>query len=215
MRRTLLVCVMACALLLGAAAGAQADVLGVEPPFLTLGDPLLAGNETTTFTHAESTTPKLLNAIQVTAAKTGTVETLEYRTNGTANTGVTSLLEGLYADNGSNLPEAEPLCEGTFTGTPAINTWIKVTGLSCKVTSGQKYWLAWSPQGAEIHFNYNSETGAGENLALAEGIEHTNLKAVTWSAEKVFKSGPVGFAAQGTEEFPSVYSAARKLVMMP
>lgn len=209
MRRAL-ACMAAAVALTGCGTAAH-----THPRAAAGADPLMVGNETTTFTHEQGTTAKQINAIQSTALHTGTVETLEYRSNGVANTGVTSVVEGLYEDTGANLPKAEPLCEGTFSGAPAINTWIKVTGLSCKVTSGQKYWLALTPQGAEAHWNFSTEAGTGEPLALAEGIEHTTLKAVTWSAEKVFKSGPIGFAAQGSEEFPTVPSGPRKLVMMP
>lgn len=213
MRRLLIAWGILCAVLLGGAIAdsARADILGVEPPFLAFGDPLLAGNETTTFTHAEQTTAKHIQAIQVTAAKTGTVQTLEFRTNGTVNTGVTSLVAGLAKDN-TELPEGEPVCEGTFSGTPAINSWISIAGLSCKVTAGQKYWLEWSPQGAEVHYNFSTEAGTGEFLAEALGVEHTNLKATAWEAAKRFKSGPVGFAAQGIEEAGG--GATKRLAML-
>jgi hypothetical protein len=58
-----------------------------------------------------------------TTTATGTVDTLEFRTNGIANAGVTSVVLGIYADNGRTpTTTSAAIGQGTASGQPAIRS---------------------------------------------------------------------------------------------
>ena len=59
---------------------------------------------------------------------------------------MTGLVLAVFAENGGK-PGAV-LGQGTASGTPAVSSWIKVSGLSVAVTSATKYWLVALPTGS-------------------------------------------------------------------
>jgi len=163
---------------------------------------LLVGNESAALTNEDQTKVGFIEAFRFVASSSGTIEELQFRTNNKANTGVTSLVLGVYTD-----AEGKPgtvLGQGTATGeeTGIIKkeAWIKVTGLAIKLTSGTPYWLAELPLGTAgklLHFNCAKE-GVGDLQSTAGGF--AKLEAV--SELTAFNEGPVGFAAFGKVEAP-------------
>lgn len=156
---------------------------------------LLLGDATTTYATADQTSVGREEGFQFVAKKTGVIEELQFRTNGTANTGITSLILGIAADSAGK-PGAI-LGQGTAAGEPAASTWIKVTGLSINVTAGTTYWLISLPQGtAGKQVHYNAANAAGGNVeSKASGL--TKIEPETeW---ETFNEGPIGFQALGTE----------------
>ncbi len=164
----------------------------------------LVGDPSTTYSVADQTTVGREETFQFTATYTGKIEELKLRTNGTANTGVSSVALGVFADS-SGKP-GELLGQATVSGEPATNTWIKATGLSISVTSGTKYWLAVLPlgtSGKQLHFNASVASGGTGNVeSVAGGL--TSLKAE--EAWETFNQGPVGFEAIGSSSLPSAPS---------
>lgn len=156
---------------------------------------LLVGDASTTYATAFSTPAGDAAAYQFTAGTTGTIDTLEVRSSGTANTGVTSVILGVYTDSGANLPLAL-LGSGTVAGLPAINSWITATGLNVAVTAGTIYWLAVLPIGNAFHQNSAVSTG-GTNVRwdLSGGL--TALRA-TWADSGGGAEGPSGFQGLST-----------------
>jgi hypothetical protein len=134
-------------------------------------------------------------AFQFTAKSTGTVEELQFRTNGTANTGLTGVVLAVFADSAGK--PGEVLGAGTASGEPATNTWIKATGLSASLVSGTKYWLVALPlgtSGKKLHFNAATGSGGTGNLeSIAGGL----TQATAESAWETYNQGPVGFQAIG------------------
>lgn len=175
---------------------------------------LLVGNATTTFSVADQTTSEREEFFQFTAAETGTLQKLLFRTNGTANTGVTSLRMGVFSE-GASLPSTL-LGEAVFTGTPGINSWIETTGLSIAITGGTKYWLAILPIGGTVHYNAAVASGGTGNVESVSGAKFTKLeKAASYEG---FNQGPVGFQGEGikpaatfTAKFEIVAGTAAKL----
>jgi hypothetical protein len=155
---------------------------------------LILGNSETTFTSEHATTAGTPRAFQFTAQKSASVEEIQFRTNGNANTGVTSVKLGIFKE-GSAAPGVF-LGEGTFTGTPTINEWIKISGLSISIISGNVYWLAVLSIGGALHY---SNHGAGGST-IWEGGPGSQSKLETstsgWSASSA--EGPLGFYALGT-----------------
>src|SRR5581483_2456894 len=118
--------------------GAKAEkTIEVTAPAGSKG--LLVGDATAAYTVSDQTTAGREEAFQFTAASSGTVEELLFRTNATANTGVTGVVLAVFAENAGR--PGEVLGSGTASGTPAASSWIKASGLSVPVTSGTKYWL--------------------------------------------------------------------------
>ena len=156
---------------------------------------LLLGNATSTYSVADQTTVGREEAFQFTAAITGKIEELRFRTNATANTGITSVVLGVFADS-SGKPGAV-LGQITATGEPATNTWVKATGLSVNVTSGTKYWLVVLPRGTsgkQLHYNAAASSGGTGNVESVAG----GLSALTEeSSWETYNQGPVGFQAIG------------------
>ena len=156
---------------------------------------LVIGDATATYSVADQTSVGREETFQFTAKATGAIEQLELRTNGTANTGVSSVALGVFADS-SGKP-GKVLGQATVSGEPATNSWVKATGLSISVTSGTKYWLAVLPlgtSGKQLHFNASVGSGGTGNVeSIAGGL--TSLEAeVAW---ETYNQGPVGFQAIG------------------
>jgi hypothetical protein len=156
---------------------------------------LVIGDATATYSVADQTSVGREETFQFTAKATGKIEELELRTNGTANTGVSSVVLGVFAEK-SGKP-GEVLGQATAPGEPATNSWVKATGLSINVTSGTKYWLALLPlgtSGKQLHYNASVASGGTGNVeSVAGGL--TSLKAE--EAWETFSQGPVGFQGIG------------------
>jgi cell division septation protein DedD len=157
---------------------------------------LLAGDATSTYPVGDQTAGGREEAFQFTAKSSGTVEELQFRTNATANGGVTGLSLGVFAENAGK--PGEVLGKATVSGQPATSSWIKASGLSVPVTSATKYWLVALPLGASSSFlHYNVAVGSGGTGNLESNA--TGLTALTpeptWAT---FNQGPVGFQAIGT-----------------
>jgi hypothetical protein len=180
---------------------------------------LLTGDATSTYTVADVTTAGREEAFQFTAKASGTVEELQFRTNGVANTGVTGVVLGLLAESGGK--PGEVLASASVSGLPAINSWIKVGGLAKAIVSGTKYWLVALPLGpssAKLHFNAAVGSGGAGNLESVTGGLSTMTAQASWEA---YNQGPVGFQALGTISGaasiaePAVRLAARPAAAAP
>ncbi len=156
---------------------------------------LVIGDAATTYSIADQTGVGREETFQFTAKATGKIEELELRTNGTANTGVSSVVLGVFADKAGK--PGEVLGQGTVSGEPSTNSWIKAIGLSISVTSGTKYWLAALPLGTSgklLHYNASVSSGGTGNVeSVAGGL--TSLKAE--EAWETYNQGPVGFQGIG------------------
>jgi len=157
---------------------------------------LLAGDATATYSVGDQTTSGREEAFQFTAKSSGTVEELQFRTNATANTGVTGLTVGVFADSAGK--PGEVLGRATASGQPATSSWIKATGLSTAVVSGTKYWLVVLPLGASgtrLHFNAAAAVSSGTgNVESTVGGLTTMTAEASW---ETYNQGPVGFQALG------------------
>lgn len=159
------------------------------------------GDSGTGYAIADSTTVGREEAYQFTASKTVNIKELRFRTNGTANPGVTSLVLGVMAENAGK-PGAV-MGQGTFVGTEGAekvvptNSWVAVTGLNIALVAGTKYWLTLLPLGvAAKKLNYNAAVAAG---GTGNQESTASFGAITETAEwAVFNQGPVGF--QGGNE---------------
>jgi hypothetical protein len=156
---------------------------------------LLAGDATSTYAVADKTSAGREEAFQFTAKSSGTVEELQFRTNATADTGLTGLSLGVFADNAGK--PGEVLGKATFTGTPATSSWIAVKGLSTTLVSGTKYWLValpLGPSGKGLFFSAAVVSGGTGNVESTA----TGLTGLTpESAWESYGQGPVGFQAIG------------------
>ncbi len=173
--------------------GAKAEkTIEITPPAGTKG--LLVGDATATYTVSDQTTAGRQEAFQFTASSTGTVEELLFRTNATANTGVTGVILAVFAENAGK--PGEVLGSGTASGLPAVSSWIKATGLSVAVTSGTKYWLVALPLGSgKLHYNAAKSSGGTGNVeTTATGL----TKATPETSWESYGQGPVGFQANGS-----------------
>lgn len=158
---------------------------------------LLAGDATSTYSVGDQTGAGHEEAFQFTAKSTGTVEELEFRTNGVADTGITGVSLGVFADNAGK--PGEVLGRATVSGQPATNSWIKATGLSAAVVGGTKYWLVALPLGAGsdyLRYNVAAAVSAGTG-----NVESTTGGLTALTAESswgTYNQGPLGFQAIGT-----------------
>jgi hypothetical protein len=157
---------------------------------------LLVGNATSTYTVGDQTSVGREEAFQFTAAATGTVEELQFRTNGTANTGVSGVVMGVFSDNGGK--PGEVLGQATMWGEPPVNSWLKVTGFAVPVVGGAKYWLVALPLGEggrKLHYNAATAAGAGTgNLESKSGGMSSLMAQSSW---ETYNQGPMGFQALG------------------
>jgi hypothetical protein len=157
---------------------------------------LLAGDATSTYTVADKTSAGREEAFQFTAKSSGTVEELQFRTNATADTGLTGLSLGVFADNAGK--PGEVLGKATFSGTPATSSWITVKGLSTTLVSATKYWLValpLGPSGKGLFFNAAAVSGGAGNVeSTATGLTGLTPES-SWES---YGQGPVGFQAIGT-----------------
>lgn len=167
---------------------------------------LLVGNSSTSFAIADSTAAGKIEAFQFTSTAAGTIEELEFRTGSTANTGITSLILGVYTDS-SGTP-GSVLGQKTFSGVPGTSSWIKVTGLSVSIINATPYWLAVLPIGAAIHYNTSVSSG-GTGDKESSSTANTSLISTTWGSN--FADGPIGFQALGS----LVSSNARPISIPP
>lgn len=163
---------------------------------------LLLGNSSTSFATVDSTAAGKIEAFEYVAKESGIVEELQFRTGTTANTGVTSLILGIYT-NSSGSPGAV-LGQKTFSGTPGTSSWIKVTGLSIPIVAGTIYWMAQLAIGGTIHYNVSGSGGTGDKESSSSS--NTSLITTTWGTN--FADGPVGFQALGTP-YISLFSVPR------
>jgi hypothetical protein len=157
---------------------------------------LLAGDATSTYTIADQTSVGREETFQFTAKSSGTVKELQFRTNSTANTGVTGVELGVFAENAGK-PGAV-LGKAIVPGQPAANSWVNASGLSIPVVSGTKYWLAvlaLGTAGEQLHFNAATVVGGGTgNLESVTSGLGTLTPESSWDT---YNQGPVGFQALG------------------
>jgi hypothetical protein len=171
--------------------GAQAQKSIEILPVRTSG--LLVGDATSTYTIGDQTTAGREEAFQFTAKSSGTVEEMQLRTNGVANSGVTGVTMGILSESAGK--PGEVLGQASVSGTPAANTWIRVSGLSIPVVAATKYWLVALPLGSgQLHYNAAVTSGGAGNVESKSG-GLTSLQAQ--SAWEPYNQGPVGFQALG------------------
>ena len=178
--------------------GAEAKrTIEIVPPAKT--KTLLAGDGTATYSVGDQTTTGREEAFQFTAKASGTVEELQFRTNGTANTGVTGVSLGVFADNAGK-PGAV-LGQAKVSGEPSVSSWVKATGVAISLVSGTKYWLVALPAGSgRLHFNAAAGVGAGTgNVESTAGALTTLTAQSSWES---YNQGPIGFQALGTTGAP-------------
>lgn len=140
------------------------------------------------------------DAYQATAAITGTVDTLHFFETTIADSAITGVWIGIFADS-SNTPGAH-IGSGFASGRPPANTWVSASGLSIPVTAGTKYWLAILPNtnftgGQNISFNDGND--GSTLLKFTTATTYTTLSAasnVAWSTSSV--TGPMDIYGSGT-----------------
>lgn len=152
---------------------------------------LLIGEPSVT-TIANSTSQGKIEAFQYTASESGSIRELQIHSSSVANTGMTSLILGVYTDS-SGTP-GTVLGEGTFTGVPATNSWISVTGVNIPIIKGAIYWLAILPIGNIFHY-FSKVASGGTAEKESTTASHTKLETVTWGA--VANDGPASFQGLG------------------
>ncbi len=155
---------------------------------------LLLGNSETSFATAEATAAKVATAFAFTGAETGLLEELRFRTNGTANTGVTSVRLGVFSDEGGT--PGNVIQEGVVSGAPGTNSWIIVAGLTIPILKNATYWLAVLSLGGPLHYNVHGSGGSG--AWRRTNNEHENLYEFSESHwVEVTTEGPLGFQGLG------------------
>ncbi len=167
---------------------------------------LLLGNSETGFTSGKALASGHAAAFAFTASETGLLEELQFRTNGVANTGVTSVRLGVFTDN-AGLPSNHVVQEGVYSVTPGENAWIAVTGLGVPILKNAKYWLAVQPIGGALHYSVHGARGSTNVRVNSE--EKSKLYEVREGAwEAAAEEGPVGFYGAGK----AVVGTKRKLL---
>jgi hypothetical protein len=157
---------------------------------------LLIGNAGTGETIPDQTPVGHEEAFQFTAASTGVVEELQFRTDGIPNTGVSGVALGIFAE-GAGEPAAL-LGSASAPGSPPTEAWIRARGLSTQLVKGTRYWLAVLPTGApgaQLHYAASTETGGGTGDLESNAGGLTAL--VPESAWTKYNQGPVAFQALG------------------
>jgi outer membrane protein assembly factor BamB len=126
-------------------------------------------------------------AFRTTATASGTLTTLTVYVDASAT--ATSLVAGLYADNGSGHP-GQLLAQGTK-ATPAKGAWNDVTVPAAQVVSGQTYWIAILAPSGSLRYRDRC-CGAG-----GTGASETNLAAgltalpASWTTGSHYNDGPL------------------------
>lgn len=171
---------------------------------------LLAGDATASYPEADSLSTNSVATYQAAwqfpVLHSGIVQELRFRTNATANTGLTGLRLGAYSDD-ADAP-ANLLGYGTFSGQPGVDSWIAVTGLSIPVFAGEKVWLAVLPLGTGLsdqRIHYNTAVASGGSIgtdAPSTGGGTTAPLLSPWPPfdpdnDDALDNGPLGFQALG------------------
>jgi hypothetical protein len=155
---------------------------------------LLAGSSST-YSVGDQTSVGREEGFQFAAKSSGTVEELEFRTDGTADTGLTGVILGVLAESAGK--PGEVLGAIKVSGEPAINSWIKAPGLSVPVVGGTNYWLVVLPLGAsgkKLYYDAGAVSGGTGNLESVTGGLGAMTAEGSWEA---YNQGPVGFQAIG------------------
>jgi hypothetical protein len=159
---------------------------------------LLVGDATGSYAVGDQTSVGREEAFQFTAKSSGTVEELQFRTDATADTGLTGVILGVLAES-SGRP-GEVLGAVKVAGEPSINSWIKATGLSVPVVSGTGYWLVVLPLGAsgkKLYYDAAAVSGGTGNVeSITGGLSAMSAE----SAWETYNQGPVGFQAIGSQK---------------
>jgi hypothetical protein len=173
---------------------------------------LLAGSATATYSVADQTTAGREEAFQFAAKSSGTVEELEFRTDATANTGVTGVILAVLGESAGK--PGEVLGAVKVSGEPAVSSWVKGTGLSVPVVSGTNYWLVALPLGpssAKLHYDAASVSGGSGNVESVTGGLSAMTAEGSWEA---FNQGPVGFQAIGSIKAGAAVQAGPAVQLM-
>lgn len=177
---------------------------------------LLVGSEVegTTGVAGNSIFVEKPEAFRFVAAKTGTVETIKFRT-GSGAQAATSVQVAIAANTG--VAEGMPgtiLGEGTFGSTPGSSATIEVSGFSVAVTSGTVYWLILLPIGGVIKIRTHKAEEAGASPSRVNSLPAKVKKAsevTVWELEA--KNGPVFVAGVGPEGGSEAKTASGKAVV--
>ena len=125
---------------------------------------------------------------------------------------MTGVVLAVFAESAGK--PGEVLGSATASGTPAVSSWIKVSGLSVAVTSGTKYWLVALPLGSgKLHYNASKSSGGTGNVeSTTTGLR----KATAETSWESYGQGPVGFQANGASSgAPAVAGALAPALAKP
>jgi Domain of unknown function (DUF1929)/Bacterial Ig domain/Glyoxal oxidase N-terminus/Viral BACON domain len=169
------------------ATAVHVTVQNTAPPPLTylFGDQTIeAANDSNAAGNAE--------AFTTTSATTGTVRKLTVYV--AAGSAATSLIAGLYSDNGGH--PGTLLAQGTLAA-PVAGAWNDVPVPTAAVTAGTRYWIALlGPNGAGVlRFRDKCCTTGGAETSLQTGL--AGLPA-TWTTGQRFNDAPMSGYASGT-----------------
>jgi hypothetical protein len=156
---------------------------------------LLVGDASSSYGVGDQTSVGREEAFQFTAKSSGTVEELQFRTDGTADTGLTGVILGVLAES-SGKP-GELLGAAKVSGEPAVGSWIKATGLSVPVVSGTNYWLVVLPlgvSGKKLYYDAAAASGGTGNVESSVGGLSAMSAESSW---ETYNQGPIGFQAIG------------------
>jgi Lysyl oxidase/Bacterial Ig domain len=157
---------------------------------------LLAGSSTATYSVGDQTTAGREEAFQFTAKTSGTVEELQFRTDATADTGLTGVILGVLGESAGK--PGEVLGAVKVSGQPGVNSWIKASGVSVPMVSGTNYWLVVLPLGpssAKLYYDAAAASGGTGDLESDSGGLSALAAEAAWEA---YNQGPVGFQAIGS-----------------
>lgn len=134
-----------------------------------------------------------------TANATGTIDTLFFFETTIADSAITGVEIGMFNDSAGT--PTTYIGSGTFSGRPAANTWISVSGLSIPVVNGTTYWLVILPKtsfagGQNIFFNDGNSTA---QIRWTNTTVYTSLAAadsVAWNAGS--SAGPLSIYGTGS-----------------
>jgi hypothetical protein len=154
-------------------------------PTVLLGDPQVEA-------FTDSNAPGLAEAVQTTAATSGTLQNLTLYVD--AASAATRIVVGLYTDSGGH--PGTVLAQGTLDG-PAAGDWNTVAVPAVAVTAGTRYWVALLGTGGALGFRDRccGGVGAGPTETSAE-TTLTTLPA-TWSTGTVYGDAPVAIYGTG------------------